>query len=325
MIIDVYCHHISKANIDRIEKGRWALEGKTSGPTGIKKFLCPPENADPEVRLSLMDTYGVDVQALSLTTETFDGFSAKDAAEICRTANGDNYALCKAYPRRFVNICALSLLDVKSALDELDRSINELDCRGVVVSTNQNGRGLDSAEYFPLYKKLEGNDLPLFLHPCNWKSYPLVEESEWVLMSRFGWPFDSTQAVWRLIFGGVLDRFPSLKIVMHHLGAMFPYFAGRIESGMMRLNEGLPRPMSEYWKNIYGDSALSGGLPEAYALGYAFFGPDRVVYGSDYPFGLEAGEKFMRVNLAGLKNLKIPAEEMEKVLGGNAAKLLKIK
>jgi aminocarboxymuconate-semialdehyde decarboxylase len=111
---------------------------------------------------------------------------------------------------------------------------------------------------------------------------------------------------------------------MHHLGGMFPYFAGRIQFGLMRLREKLPRDMSEYWKNIYGDSCLSGGLPEAYACGYAFFGPDRVVYGSDYPFGPESGETFVRANLSGLTSLNISAEDTEKVLSGNAKRLLKI-
>ena len=213
---------------------------------------------------------------------------------------------------------------MKKGLHEIDRAINELDCRAAIVSTNQNGKGLDSREYDPFYERLCAHDLPLLLHPTNWKSYPLAEESEWTLMSRFGWPFDSTQAVWRIIFGGVLDRFPSLKIVMHHLGAMFPYFCGRFESGMMRLKDKPKKDLSEYWKSIYGDSALSAGPPEAYACGYAFFGPDRVVYGSDYPFGAEAGEKHVRGNLAGLKSLKIPAGDMEKILGGNAKRLLKI-
>jgi predicted TIM-barrel fold metal-dependent hydrolase len=128
-----------------------------------------------------------------------------------------------------------------------------------------------------------------------------------------------------MIFGGVLDRFPSLKIVMHHLGAMFPYFVGRFDSGLMKLEKKPPKPLSEYWKCIYGDTALSAGPPEAYACGYAFFGSDRVLYGSDYPFGPEAGEKQLRGNLAGAKSLKIPPADMEKVLGGNAQRLLKIK
>jgi uncharacterized protein len=324
MIVDVYCHHVSRSNIEAIEKGRWERDGKTPDKNGPRKFACPVENADPESRLRTMDKYGVNVQAVCLTMESLDGFDAELAAAICKRANSDNYGLCKAYPDRFVNTCAISLIDVKRAMNELDRCINELDCRAVTVATNQNGKGLDSADYFPFYEKLSKHDLPLFLHPCNWKSYPLADESEWMFMSRFGWPFDSTQAVWRLIFGGVLDRFPTLKIVMHHLGAMYPFFAGRIESGLTVLRKKLPRDFSEYWKNIYADSALSAGPQEAYACGYAFLGPDHVLYGSDYPFGPESGERFVRTNLAGLTSLKIPPADMQKVLGENAKKLLKI-
>ncbi len=322
MIIDVFCHHISKPLIEKIHNKRQASDPADPGP---KEFLAPLQSADPEIRLGLMDKYGVDVQALSLTTESLYGFTPEEAVEICRLSNDANDALCKAYPKRFVNICATSLIDVKSGLREIDRSINELDCRAVIVSTNQDGKGLDSREYDPFYERLVKHDLPLLLHPTYWKSYPLADEDQWTIMTRFGWPFDSTQAVWRIIFGGVLDRFPTLKVVMHHLGAMFPYFQGRFETGLMRMGARKPpRPLSEYWKNIYGDSALSAGPPEVYACGYGFFGPDRVMYGSDYPFGAEAGEKHIRGNLAGLKSLKIPAGDMEKVLGGNAKRLFKI-
>jgi aminocarboxymuconate-semialdehyde decarboxylase len=324
MIIDVFCHHIPLQIIEKVHAARLDWEHNDHFKHGPKKFNCPVQNADPEIRLGLMDKYGVDVQAISLTTEILYGFDPREAAEMCRISNDANYALCKAYPGRFVNICAISLVDVQSGLKELSRSINELDCRAVIVATNQDGKGLDSSEYYPFYEKLVEHDLPLLLHPTFWKSYPLAEEDQWTVMSRYGWPFDSTVAVWRLIFGGVLDRFPTLKVVMHHLGALFPYFVGRIESGLMKLDQKPAKPMAEYWKNIYGDSAVSAGPPEVYACGYAFFGPDRVVYGSDYPFGAETGEKHVRGNLEGLKSLKIPAEDMEKVLGGNAKRLLKI-
>jgi aminocarboxymuconate-semialdehyde decarboxylase len=146
----------------------------------------------------------------------------------------------------------------------------------------------------------------------------------WRMMHVFGWPFDTTQAVWRLIFGGVIDRYPSLKIVMHHLGAMLPFFARRVEQNFKGLlADKLPRQISEYWGNLYGDTATDGTLG-SYSCGYAFFGPDRMMYGSDYPFGAEAGEDFIRSNLAGVKAMKIPAKEKAKILGGNAKKLFKI-
>src|SRR4030043_1318448 len=317
MIIDIYSHHISKSVAEILAKAKYYGQGK--------QFPYPVENGDPEVRLKLMDSYGVDIQALSQTHPVLLGLSSEDATEICQRSNNDNYALCKAYPKRFVNICIISLLDMKSAMKELDRSINELDCRGITISANQNGKGLDSPEYYPFYEKVMKYDPPILIHPTHWESYPLVDMDQgWRMMHVFGWPFDTTQAVWRLIFGGVIDRYPSLKIVIHHMGAMIPYFVRRIESAFNgHLRDKLPRHISEYWSNFYGDTAVDGTVA-AYPCGYAFFGPDRLMYGSDYPFGAEAGEAYIRDNLAGVKAMDIPPQDMEKILGGNAKKLLKL-
>lgn len=311
MIIDIFPHLIS----DRVMR---FVSEKVDDP--IKP---PPENADIEARLRVMDKYGVDIHALSPTTPILIGLNPEDAAKVCRMSNEDNYAFCKACPERFVNICMMSLLDVDSAIIELKRALNELDCRGVTISSNQNGKGLDSEEYFPFYEKIAENELPLLIHPTNWESYPLVNSKEgFSLMSVFGWPFDTTQAVWRLIFGGVLDRFPSLKIVMHHLGAMFPFFAGRVKpAGPITKN--LLRPFNEYWNNIYGDTAVSQNSA-ALPCGYAFFGADRMVYASDYPFGPERGEAYIRDHISAVRALEIPEEEQEKILGQNAKNLLGI-
>jgi predicted TIM-barrel fold metal-dependent hydrolase len=317
MIIDVYCHHISPAVGKILASGRYYGQGK--------EFDYPQQNADPEVRLGLMDRYGVDIQALSQTAPVLLGFDAAEAAEICRISNNDNYALYKAYPKRFVNICIVSLLDVARAIHEVERSVSELDCRGITVATNHEGKGLDSREYFAFYQKLVQYDLPLFLHPTHWESYPLVDMDEgWRMMHIFGWPFDTTQAAWRLIFGGVLDRYPELKIVMHHLGAMLPFFVRRAEQNFRwALKDALPRDLSLYWNNFWGDTAVDGTVA-AYPCGYAFFGPERMMYGSDYPFGNEKGEDFIRANLAGVKAMQLPQEHLDKILGGNARKLLKI-
>jgi predicted TIM-barrel fold metal-dependent hydrolase len=317
MIIDIYSHHIPKSVAEIMTKAKYYGQGK--------EFPYPMENGDPEVRLKLMDKYGVDIQALSQTTPVLLGFGSEDGAEICRRSNNDNFALCKAYPKRFVNICIVSLMDMKSTMKELDRSVNELDCRGITISANQNGKGLDSPEFYPFYEKVEKYDLPILIHPTHWESYPLVDMDQgWRMMHVFGWPFDTTQAVWRLIFGGVIDRFPTLKIVMHHLGAMFPFFARRIEQNFNAfLRDKLPRHITEYWENLYGDTATDGTVA-SYPCGYAFFGPDRMMYGSDYPFGAEAGEDFIRSNLTGVKSMNITFEDKEKILGGNAKKLLKI-
>jgi len=159
-----------------------------------------------------MEKYGVDMQALSQTAPVVRGFSPQEAAKICRLSNKDNYALCEAYPKKFVNICMMSLQDTKSALKELERSVKELDCRAITLGSNQNGKGLDSVEYYSFYEKVIEYDLPIFIHPVNWESYPLVDVAEgWGAMLVLGWPFDTSQAAWRLILSGTLDRFPETE------------------------------------------------------------------------------------------------------------------
>lgn len=320
MIIDFSSHLISRRVSKYIEKAGWY------GPNNLMKH--PLQNADPEVRLALMEKYSVNMQALTQTAPVLIGFNAEEAAEICRMSNDDNYTLCKAYPRKFINMCIFSLLDVKDAVKELDRAVNELDCRGITLASNQNGKGLDFEEFYPFYEKVIKYDLPIFIHPVQWDSYPLVDAVKgWRAMLVLGWPFDTTQAVWRLILSGTMDRFPELKVVLHHYGAMLPFFARRVEQNIRislkdRLKPG--KDIHQYWQNFYGDTALDGCIP-AYPYGYAFFGADRTVYGTDYPFGMEAGEDFYRENLSGITAMNLPETDLQKVLSGNAKKLLKIK
>ena len=104
-----------------------------------------------------------------------------------------------------------------------------------------------------------------------------------------------------------------------------PYFSRRVEQNFHKfLKDELPKPIAEYWGNFYGDSALDG-TDSAFSCGYGFFGPDRMLFGTDYPYGLEEGEDFIRENLACVKRMAIPEEYKKKILGENAKHLLKIK
>lgn len=317
MVIDIFCHHISEPVAKILEKGIYYGPGR--------QFPFPPENTDPDVRLGLMDKYGIDIQAICQTTPVLLGLSDDEATEVCRLSNQDNYTLCKAYPDKFVNICMFHLNDMKGTMEELERAINELDCRGVTISSNQKGIGLESPEFFPFYEKVLEHDLPILVHGTHWDCGPLMDmDNSWRFLHVFGWDYDGTQALWRMIFGGVFDRFPTMKVVTHHLGNYFPFFMRRIETNFNGfLKDKLPKPISEYFGNIYGDTAVDGTVG-AYQCGYAFFGAERMLYGSDYPFGAEAGEDFIRENLYGVNALPIPPAEKEMILGGNAKKMLKI-
>ena len=322
MIVDIFAHHIPISVREMIKKAGFFKMGddqiiqyKGKSPAAI----YPPNNASPEIRLALMEALGIDVQVLSQTTPVLLRSSAGEAAEICRLSNESNYALCRAYPGKFVNICIISLLDIEIAIEELKRGILELDCRGITFSTNQDGEGIESPKYYPIYQILVDNNLPLVLQPTDWESYPLVDgEKGLSTMLAIGWPFDTTQAVLRLILGGVLDIFPSLKIVTHHCGAMIPFFARRLES---TLGNRTKKSVSEYWGNIYGDTAVNGSAA-ACMCGYAFFGSERMMFGTDYPFGSPGT---VADTLAMIKDMDIPAQHIQNILGENACRLFKIR
>jgi uncharacterized protein len=326
MIIDIYCHHSSKEIEDMIGKAALAADPTTTGKAGPSvSFPFPLGPSGVEKRLEVMDKYGIDVQAICQTTPALYRISPEEAAQICTDSNTENYRACKAYPHRFVNVCILSLLDVTSAMDELQRSIDELDCRGITVATNQNGKGLDSKEFYPVYERMARHNLPLFLHPTFWESYPLAEQSQsWGFMSTFGWPFDTTQALWRLIMGGVMDEFPTLKIVTHHMGAMVPFFSFRAETVFNMMRKGSGKTITDYWDRIYGDTAMGGGNKAVFDLGFDFFGAGRLLFGTDYPFGPDGGEAGIRGSLAGIASLDISGDDREQILGLNAKELLKI-
>lgn len=292
--------------------------------------MYPQKSDDAEERLKIMRKYGIDMQVLSQTTPMLSGIEPREAAEICKASNDDIYKLCVEYPNKFEGLAIVSLLDVESALEELDRAVNDMGFRGVTIATNQNGTGLDSPSYAPFYDRVTKYDIPIFLHPTNWSSYPLLEGRDgFGLMFIIGWQFDTTQALCRLIFGKVLEKYPSLKIVTHHLGGFFPY--SRVETfyeGLLRQSLVLKKPLAEYLKQIYGDTALSGMgrvRKEILDLGYAFFGSQRIVFGTDYPFGSEGGEGFVRDNLKPIKDLKISEEDKSRIFEKNAKRLLKIK
>ncbi|NHV96334.1 MAG: amidohydrolase [Thaumarchaeota archaeon] len=325
MIIDFSSHIIPP------DVGKILMKKSYYGPLdqdGSKwQFPYPPENSDPHYRLKVMERFKIDMQVLSPTSPILLGFEKepKEAIRICKLSNDYIAKLTNKYPEKFVGCALIPLFDVESALDEVDRAIRELGFRCVTIATNQYGKGIDSAEYHPFYEKIAKYDVPVFLHPTHWESYPLVDmEYGWKCLQIFGWPFDTTQAVWRLICSGTLKKFPTLKIVTHHLGGMFPYFVRRVTIGVVaqNLQKILGESVESYFKQIYGDTALNGDSVASLMCGYAFFGPERMLFGSDYPFG--PPEEFIGENIRGIEAMLIPQSEKENILGRNAEKLLKL-
>jgi len=303
----------------------YEVAAKLSSKENFKRLQknFAPESSDPERRIELMEKYGIDRQVLTQTTPVLTALNTAEASEICKISNDAIGRISFSNPDRFIPFAIVSLLDVKDAVNELDRAVHEWGCRGVTIGTNHGNRGLDDSENASFYEKVCEYEIPIFLHPMDWHSYPLVEDDP-AIMRLFGWPFDTTQAILRLIVSGTMERYPTLKIVTHHLGGgLFPFFSHRFEIKLPNLRHKMKNPLSESLNRIYGDTAVDG-TAAALPCGLAFFGADRMLFGTDYPFSPDRGEVYLKENLAIVKAMDLPEVEKEKILGGNAKKLLKL-
>ena len=295
-----------------------------------KKLKCRINTAtfqgqDIERRLQLMDRLGIDVHVLTIPAPGADRFEGDGAVKIARIANDAIAAIVRKFPQRFVGFFTLPTANVKASLDELERSVNELGLRGFGCFANLNGQALDREDLFPIYERLTKYKLPVYIHP----TAPLATEAVGIdIMPTliFGWAFDSTVAMTRLVYGRVLERFPEINWVVADVGGVLAFFAqrainiytGRTEE--IRYKYGLQENPLDTFRRFYVDTA---DHPAA-TLGCVkdFFTPDRMVLGTNYPYGPEDGAVLVRNSLNAIDGLDLNPTDKEKILGANAARIL---
>jgi uncharacterized protein len=204
----------------------------------------------------------------------------------------------------------------------------------VQIFTHIAGRPLDEKEFEPIFATMAELDLPIWLHPARTASmpdYPKEQKSRFEMWWCFGWPYDTSVAMVRMVFCGLFDRYPRLKIITHHLGGMIPYYDGRVGAGLEVLGSrtsdedyskilpSLKRPHLDYMHDFYGDTALFGGGIHAVRCGLEFFGAEHVVFATDTPLGPIAP------TIDVIKRLDIADADRRKIFAGNAERLLKRK
>jgi predicted TIM-barrel fold metal-dependent hydrolase len=287
-----------------------------------------------------MDRFDDYQQVLSIATPPIEVYAAPpEAIELARIANDGMAELVSRHPARFpAFVASLPLNDAEAALAELHRSIRQLGARGVQIFSNINGRPLDEPDFLPLFDAMATYDLPLWLHPYRGpevSDYASEPRSKFEIWWALGWPYETTVAMARLVFAGLFDRHPALKIITHHMGAMAPYFEGRLGPGWDQLgvrtsDEDYPallrrlkkRPL-DYFRMFYADTAVFGAY-DATVCGLKFFGAERVLFASDAPFDPERGPMFIRETIAILDRLPMSTEERERIYWRNATELLKL-
>jgi aminocarboxymuconate-semialdehyde decarboxylase len=283
-----------------------------------------------------MDKYEDMMQVLTLGSPSIYDFAGpKDAVELSKIANDEMAELVVRYPDRFVSaVASLPLNHMDDALKEADRALTDLKFRGVQISTDVNGKPIDSAEFLPLYEKMSYYDLPVLLHPRRTNmlpDYPGESESKYGIFITFGWPYETTVAMTRLVFSGVLEKYPNLKVITHHCGGMVPYFSDRAalvndNREMLlgiRYKEYLPKDPLGYYRMFYGDTALCGNTA-ALMCGYNFFGADHILFGTDTPYDNQLGDRFIRDTILSINQMVIPDPEKKQIFEDNARKLFRL-
>jgi aminocarboxymuconate-semialdehyde decarboxylase len=333
MIIDVFNHIFPRRFFDRLQEVAPTAQDM---PRRVRRL---PLLFDLEARFRVMDEFGDYGQVLSLASPPLEVLATADEApELARLTNDGLAELVDRYPDRFPGfVASLPLNHPEAAVAEMHRAVRELGARGVQLFTNVLGRPLDDPDFAPLFEGMAGYDLPIWLHPARGAHFPdyLCEyKSRYEIWWTFGWPYETSAAMAHLVFAGLFDRFPGLKVITHHMGGMVPYFEGRVGHGWDQLGKrtsdedyGLvrqslkQRPL-EYFKWFYADTALFGSRAGT-RCGLDFFGAGHVLFASDAPFCPEPG-LYIRETIRVIEELNLTAREREQIYRGNAERLLKL-
>ena len=224
------------------------------------------------------------------------------------------------------------------AARELERAFDN-GANGVQIYSNIAGRPLDEPEFFGIFETCARRGKPILIHPCRGQEmtdYKNEDKSKYEIWWTFGWPYETSAAMARIVFSGMMDKLPELKIVAHHLGAMVPYFEGRVGPGWDQLGKrtsdedyavvlkGLKKRPFDYFKDFYADTATFGSRP-ATECGLAFYGQDKVLFASDCPFDPERGPGYIRETIDVLEAIDMPQEMREKIAYKNAQDLFGLK
>lgn len=295
-----------------------------------------PTLSDLEHRFRIMDKFEGLRQVITLGLPPVEEIADPEkAAELARIANDEMAELVSRHPDRFAAAAAcLPMNNMDAALEEVDRAINDLNFRGVQIGTPINNKPLDSPEFMPLYAKMAQHDLPIWIHPGRpgfYADYKTEEMSKYSVFIIFGWPYETTVAMTRLVFSGVLEKHPNLKVITHHCGAMVPFLQQRIECSYDNariiqkdnFEEKLTKPPIEYFKMFYYDTAINGNAP-GLMCAHAFCGTDKMLFGTDVPFDNEYGERFTRQTIEAVEQMGIEESEKRKIFEDNARSLLRL-
>jgi predicted TIM-barrel fold metal-dependent hydrolase len=326
--IDAFAHISPIRYLERVER---ILTGPGASPAVSEHgpwLRADPVLFDVDARWRALEPFGDLRQVLVLAAPPLEELGEPVVTrDLARLANDEMAALVRDHDRLAGFAASLPLNDVDGSLVELDRAVSDLGALGFQLYTNVNGLPLDHPRFEPLFARAEELDLVIWLHPTRspaWPDYPAEGHSLHGIWWSIGWPYETAAAMCRLVYSGVLEARPSLRILTHHAGAMIPYLSGRfrdVQTDDQRpALERLPAEPLEYFHRFYADTAVFGA-PHALRCAVDFFGLDHILFGTDMPLG---GPGIVADTIADVESLALPESLRRQIYEGNARALLRL-
>jgi aminocarboxymuconate-semialdehyde decarboxylase len=327
VIVDIHAHYYPETYLQLLQANGYppgtvysTAQAADVGEPGARTYKVHDlAFTDLDRRIAVMDAQGVDLHALSLPPPYVFARSAELLTEIARTFNDAASAAHQRYPDRLIGLATLPVHDSRAATEELERAARLPGIRGVGLGTRFAERDLSDPAFFPLYERIAALKLPVFLHYAPLTVIGMEDRlTRYHLSNIIGNTTETAIAAAHLIFGGVLDAFPTLEISLPHSGGVFPILVGRLDRGFQVRPEckHLPHPPSHYLRRFTYDTVCHSDAVMKFLI--ALVGTDRIVLGSDYCFdmGYDRPVQALREVTA------LDERERTKILGGNAARLL---
>jgi len=330
--IDMFSHFVNAPTLDVLED----LSGQR--PHFWRAHLkFRPALGNIDLRLQIMDKGGIEQHVLvpSPVIEIVPSVYAdpKLAAQAARVYNDEIAKAVAQSPKRFLGVAFLPINNTEIMMAEFERAINELGFVGTLIHVGPTLKPPDHQDYEPLYRKSADMGVPIWIHPFRPDTYPDYvgeTESKWAHWQSLGWLMDTSTAMTRLVFHGVFDRYPNLKLITHHAGALIPVFKKRMQSSYdqfikagVKYDTTISKPYINHFRKFYCDTATQGVEPLLLKLASDFFGVDHVLFGTDFPYDTVGGEDYTKKTIESVEELSIPEADRRKIYNGNALSLLK--
>lgn len=319
--IDVHAHIFDRRYFEALTKD-FAFDCSTTAEgqflmrrDGYTYTWYREEFFDIGSELRRMDTQGVDMRILSLSTPSVYDWRGDRQLAMTRLMNDVLAEVVRKYPDRFAGLGSLPLDNVETSLVELERIIGELGLHGVTIGSNVDGVQLNDPRFEPLWARIDELRLPVFEHPM---FPPGTRNEEFEMPLRVGFAFDTTTAATRMIYSGIFERYPNFPFILAHTGGALLPLLQRLDNGYRLFpdcRKYIGRPPSEYAKQLYYDTASF--YEPTILMAHSIVGADNLLWGSDAPMiGADASL---------IEKLPLSGEDKTKILAGNAAKLFKLK